>query len=234
MTGANVVVTDNRKPGWFFYPAWVVLSASGVPVAWAIAWALVSQVERAVGGTIQVGGQTRIAEDFLLLYIFLPVFGVVSGFPQYLLLRRYLPRMRWWIAATVLGWLLPFAVLRLFSATLSPALDVDSMWFVVLAIALIGGSIGLTQWLVLRQRVRRAAWWILASVLGWGMVRLVADETISSTLDVLSFGLLPPVATSIALWLLLDKLPQRESSGRNTPPNTHPHHRTNRRDQDRR
>ena len=48
------------------------------------------------------------------------------------------------------------------------------MWLVALEIVLIGGSIGLPQWLLLRQRVRRAAWWILASVLGWGVAVLVA------------------------------------------------------------
>ena len=208
-----MVTADNRKPKWFFYPGWVVLSAISIPIAWVVAWALISQVERAVGGTMQVGGQTRITEDFLLLYIFLPVLGVVSGFLQYLLLRRYLPRMRRWIAATVLGWLLPFAVVRLFSATLSPALDVNSLWSVAGTIVLIGGFSGLTQWLVLRHRVRHAAWWILASVLGWGMAILIGGDTISSLLDVLAFGLLPPTAASIALWLLLDKLPQREGGG---------------------
>ena len=208
-----MVVSDNRKPNWIFYPGWVVLSAISFLIAGVITWTLMSQIVKVVGGTIKLEGQTHITEDFLGFYVLLPVLGLVTGSLQYLLLRRYLSRMGWWIAATVLGWLLPAVVLGLFvlfSTTLSSALF----------FALIGGSIGLVQWLVLRQHVRRAALWILASVLGWGGAILVSGETISSQLDVLAVVLLPPTAASIAWWLLLDKLPQRERNGGNTPRNT--------------
>jgi len=208
-----MAIAGYRKPKWFFYPGWVVLSAIDIPIAWVIAGALISQVEKAVGGTIQVGGRTRITEDFLLACVFFPTLGLVAGCLQYLLLRCYLPGMGWWVAATVGGWLLPFIVGRLVSVTLSPAPDVNWMWSVVAGSVVFGGSIGLAQWLVLRRRVRHTGWWILASVLGWGMAMLVAGDTISSLLDVLAFGLLPPAAASITLWLLLDKLPQREGKG---------------------
>ena len=115
-----MVARDNRKPDLVFYPAWVVLSAISIPIAWYIALAIISQVEKTVGGTIQVGGQTHVTEDFLLVYVFLPMLGLITGFLQYLLLRRYLPRMGWWIAATVLGWLLLFVVLWSLSPPLSP------------------------------------------------------------------------------------------------------------------
>ncbi len=205
-----MVVRDNRKPKWIFYPAWVVLSVISIPIAWVIAWAIISQVEKAVGGTILVGGQTHITEDYLFGYFFLPALGLLTGLLQYLLLRRYLLRIGWWIAATVLSWLLLLVVLglsALFTFTLS----------IALAGVVIGGAIGLPQWLVLRQRVRRAALWILASVLGWGVALLLTDGAISSQQEVLSVVLLPPTAASIAWWLLLDKLPQRESNGGNPP-----------------
>jgi hypothetical protein len=212
-----MLVEVNRKPEWFFYPGWIVLNAISIPIAWVISWGLISQVERVVGGTIQVGGQTHITEDFLLSYVFFPALGLSTGFLQYLLLRRYLPRMGWWIAATALGWPLAFVGIRLIPDTMFTALVADSMGFVVLAIVLVGGSIGLAQWLVLHQRVRHATWWILANVLGWGVAGLVGGGTISNLLDVLAFGLLPPIATGVAVWLLLDRLPQREGSGRDTP-----------------
>ncbi len=201
-----MTATDNRKPRWFFYPAWFVLSAISIPIAWNIAWAPVSLVEKVVGDTIQVGGRTRITEDFLMSYVLFPTLGLLTGFLQYLLLRRYLPRMGGWIAATAGGWLLPFAVIAPLGVLL-PSFDVN----VILAAALYGGSIGLIQWLVLRRRVRRAGWWILANVLGWEMAGLATGETISSTLDTLAIVLLPPIVTSIAWWLLLDRLPRRHS-----------------------
>jgi hypothetical protein len=205
------MVRDNRKPKWFFCPGWVILSVVSVFVAWNIAWAVVSQIVQAVGGTIQVGGQTHITEDFLLFYAFLPVLGLVSGLLQYLLLRSYLPRMEWWVAATVLGWLL-FPVVggisTLLSITAPPAF----------AIVVIAGSIA-PQWILLRRRVRHAALWVLAFMLGWGAAFLFTDRAISSQQEVLAVVLLPPIAASIAWWLLLDKLTQRNSNKGNTPRN---------------
>jgi hypothetical protein len=102
------MITDNTRPEWFFYPGWVVLSAISIPIAWIIYWALISLIKKVVGDTIQVGGQPHITEDFLLLYILAPAIGLVTGIFQYLLLRRYLLRMGWWITATTLGWSLAF------------------------------------------------------------------------------------------------------------------------------
>ena len=205
-----MMVRDNRKPGWLFYLGWVIASALGIPIAWAITWAIMPLVTNAVGETVQVGGQSHITEDFLGLYVLLPVLGLLAGLLQYPLLRRYLARMASWIAATVLGWLLlsvVLGVLTLFAVAVPPAL----------VIVLIGGSIGLPQWLLLRQRVRRAAVWMLASVLGWGMALLLAPGAISNQQQVLAVMLVPPLAGSIAWWLLLVKLPQRESHWGNTP-----------------
>ena len=211
------MMTSSRRTTRFFYPAWVALSAISIPIAGVIALALVSQVGKVVGGTIQVGGHTRITEDYLSSYILLSVLGLVAGFLQYLLLRRHLPRMGWWIAATTLGLLLGLAGGRPLFRTLHSTLD--SAWFGILMTVLIGGSMGLAQWFVLRQRVRHAAWWILANVLGWGVVGWGA-ETLSNQMVIPAAGimLVPGIATSIALWLLLDQLPQREGSGRNPPP----------------
>ena len=72
-----MMTTNSRRTKWFFYPAWVALSAISIPIAGAIAWALVSQVERVVGGTMQVGGHTRITEDYLSSTILLAVLGLV-------------------------------------------------------------------------------------------------------------------------------------------------------------
>ncbi len=215
-----MMITDNRKPSWFFYLAWVALVSISIPIAFAIYWALISLVKEAVGSTIQVGGQSHITEDFLLPYILWPALGLVTGFLQYLLLRRHLPRIGWWIAATTLGWSLGLIGGRVLYRTLYGTLDVSAIWFEILMTALAGGAMGLAQWLVLHQRVRHAAWWILANILGWGVVGWGA-ATLSNQMVIPAVGivLVPGIATSIALWLLLDRLPQREGSGSNTPPN---------------
>jgi hypothetical protein len=204
------MITNNRKPGWFFYPAWVALSSLSIPIAFTIYWALISLAKEAVGGTIQVGGQPRITEDYLMPYIFWPAIGLVTGFLQYLLLRRHLPRIGGWVVATTSGLLLGLIGGRFIYLTLYGILDVRAIWFETLMTALAGGAMGLAQWLVLNQRVRHAAMWILANVLSWGVVGWGA-ATLSNQMVIPAVGvvLIPGITTSLALWLMLDRLPQR-------------------------
>jgi len=215
-----MMMTNNRKPKWFFYPAWVALMAISIPISFAIYWALISLITGAVGSTIQVGGQPHITEDFLLPYILWPALGLVTGFLQYLLLCRHVPRIGWWIAATTFGWSLGLIGGRFLYRTLYDTLDVSAIWFEILMTALAGGAMGVAQWLVLRQRVRHAVWWILANILGWGIVGWGA-ATLSNQMVIPAVGILlvPGIATSIALWLLLDQLPRHVDSIGNLPPN---------------
>ncbi|MGE5263037.1 MAG: hypothetical protein ACM3S0_06620 [Acidobacteriota bacterium] len=204
-----MMLSDNRKPAWFFYPGWVALSVISIPIGWSLTWAIVSRIVQVVGGRIQVAGQSHITEDFIGVYVLLPVLGLLLGILQYFLLRRYLPRMGWWIAATVLGWVVPLILLSFLSSVgLYPVLGVDPVWSGALGLTLLlGVPVGLCQWFLLRRRIHRAAWWILASILGWGVAGLISGETISSQLDVIAVALLPPTAASLAWWLLLDRLP---------------------------
>ena len=198
-----MMLQNSRKPGWLFYFGWVVASAVSLPLAFLIAFAIIAQVVKALGATIQVGGQTHITEDFLLLYIAVPLIGLLTGLLQFLLLRRYVPHMAWWMTATVLGWLLLLVLVNI-----SPGLAFTSLH--ALTGTLIGGAIGLPQWWVLRPRVPHAAVWLVASVLGWCGAFLLSDGA-------MTIVLLPPMVASIAWWLLLDKLPQRKSNGSNSP-----------------
>lgn len=200
------MIANSRKPKWFFYPGWVVLSTLSIPIAWLISGVIISQIERIVGGTIEVAGRTRITEDFLFDYVFFPTLVLLTGLLQYLLLRHYLPRIGRWVAATALGWLLGIAVVYLGYAVWPVALNANSVW----SSMLIGAVAGLAQWLVLRRWAPRAGWWALASVLGWGLVRLIAGEVFTSLLELLIIGAVPAAVTGLALWWLLIHLPQHE------------------------
>jgi hypothetical protein len=46
------------------------------------------------------------------------------------------------------------------------------------AVILMGLSIGLGQWLLLRRRLNRAGWWIVANVAGWGLFALITGQTL--------------------------------------------------------
>lgn len=207
-------IANYEKSRWFFYLEWVVLNAITAVVAGYVSLALLSLIVGAIGDTIQVAGQTRITEDFLLVYVFCPIIGLFTGVFQYALLRRYLPHMAWWIAATLLGWLLPFIVGFVFTAIIPHGLDPAISWE-VLGVALIGMTIGLPQWWMLRKRVHHAAWWILANGIGWAMVGLL-NHLSSEHFAVLSaVALIPAIVTGIVCWLLIT-LPKTEIKTRSS------------------
>lgn len=204
------MTATRREPEWFLYPGWIVLSALGIPIAWLLSGAIILQVERVVGDTIVVAGQTRITEDLLLAYLFFPLLGLLTGLLQYLLLRRYLPRMGWWVAATALGWPLGIAAVYLGYTIWPTILGANATWPKELLWVSVGTATGLAQWLVLRQRVSRAGWWILASALGWGLVRPIVGEVFVGLLELLIIGAVPAVVTGFALRWLLTRLPREE------------------------
>ena len=201
------MVMANERPRWFFYFAWVVLNVIAVIMAWYIAWAVISQVTEIVGDRIQVSGESRITEDFLFMYVLLPLVGLLTGILQYILLRRYLPHMGWWVAATFLGWLMPFIIGFIISPFLAPS---ASTFLVMLGMLLIGATIALPQWLMLRQRVLHASWWLLAYGLGWWMVGLLNLVTSDPFPVLMAIAFMPAITTGIVCWLLLDWLPNHE------------------------
>jgi hypothetical protein len=196
----------NEKPRWSFYFGWVVLNAVAVIFAGTLAWTITFQVVKLVGGTIQVGGESRITEDFLFMYVLLPTIGLLTGILQYILLRRYIPHMGWWIAATLLGWLMPF-IMR---ALLVPR---GGTFLIMVGMLLIGVTVALPQWWMLRQRVRHASWWLLACGLGWCLVGLLSLVTSEPIPVLLAIALVPTITTGIACWLLLDWSPTHELRG---------------------
>lgn len=201
------MVTTNRKPRWFFYPGWVVLNAITIVMAWYIAEKLISIIANVIGGTIQVGGQMRITEDFLFFYVLFPSIGLLTGILQYALLRPYLQHMAWWVAATILGWLLPFVIGSLLTFLIAPG---KGLLWIMLGLFLIGASIALPQWWMLRQRVEHASWWLLAYGFSWWVIGLLNFFTSEPVAAQLAIALIPTIATSIACWLLLDWSPKHQ------------------------
>ncbi len=197
-----MVITENRKPAWFFYPGWVVASAISIPIAWFVSMEVLALITSLVGGSIDLFGQIHITEDYFLGFILMPALGLISGLLQYLLLRFYLPRMEWWTAATAAGWVLPLLGFDLIALS-STVVDTTSVWAIGLFVVAFGACVGVGQWLVLRRRVRHASFWILASVLGWGIAFLPSGGSISSEVDILAVVLIPPIVASLAWWVLL-------------------------------
>lgn len=64
-----------------------------------------------------------------------------------------------WMLTTFAGWAI---ILVLAEFSMGPELRSFSLW------ALIGTLVGTIQWLLLKDKVARAGWWILAAAIGWG------------------------------------------------------------------
>lgn len=131
--------------------AWALLSALGC--AFGLATALLLNVPLMVlltpgGALVVLGG----------------LIGLAVGGAQWWVLREHQIAARWWVLSSALGaiggLLAGFALARA-----SGNFGFLNLWDT----ALVGGGIGVAQWLILRRSIRQAGWWVLASTLGWGI-----------------------------------------------------------------
>lgn len=102
-----------------------------------------------------------------------------------------------WIAATVVGWIVGFAACEALK-TFVTTVFVDGL--------VIGTFVGGAQWLVVRGRIRSAGWWIVASIIGFGLGKAVGDALLPAAGTPLGdalAGALIGVSVGVAQWLIL-------------------------------
>ena len=203
------MIANHEKPRLSFYLLWILLTMLCVPIAFFLNLFILRIIVRFVGDFIYVNGVQHITEDYLALYAFVPIMGLLTGVLQYWLLRRYLLHMGWWVGATIGGWLLG-ASLILMPGWLNPANAVLSL---DLAFLIMGLFIGVGQWLLLRRRLPRAGWWIGANVVGWGVLALITIGNSMGQFGLFSIGLLPACATALMLALLMKQVQPAGSRG---------------------
>ncbi len=155
------------------------------------------------------------------------VLGIALGTPQWLVLRRHLPRMAWWVPATSVGVALGLVVAVWWRFTLSYDYPTDLGFRV--AVAMMGASlglfIGLAQALVLKRHLPRAGWWVLTSVTAWAALATASLvwvgflETTGPLAEPLFYPvwgvivLVPGAITGAALvWLLRHPRPRKEAT----------------------
>ena len=63
---------------------------------------------------------------------------------------------------------------------------------------------GLGQWLLLRRRLPRAGWWIVANVTGWSLFVLITGPSLDQFWFMV-LGALPACATAVTFWLLTNQ-----------------------------
>ncbi len=120
---------------------------------------------------------------------------------------EYVRKAGWWILATAIGWSIGFIV----GLELTSGYSVTDKQAVIIFIVL-GASLGLTQWLVIRSQVQYAGWWIFANTTIWSfsgfagisIITIVngASITISSSAVLTSIATFLIVAESIRGFVL--------------------------------
>jgi hypothetical protein len=158
---ARLALAPVRRPGWRLWFLWLM--------AGSIGWGWPMDV-----GSFGEGPLLTIVPSLpavnIPLYASVAAGATVVGVLQWLILRRYVRRAVLWVpaslAAAALGFLLAAAV-GLSSGDAG----------LVAGVGAYGTLAGAAQWLVLRQHVARAGWWVLASTVGWCVAIPVGDVT---------------------------------------------------------
>lgn len=123
---------------------------------------------------------------FLLPNLSMVVIGIGIGVLQFFVLQYKIQQAWRWIVATLLGWTIGATLIWMFVQ------DGDDFF----AGLIIGLSLGVAQWIILRQEVQWPAWWIVISIVGW-------TTGIGLLPGIFLTGVLAGAITGIAIELLL-------------------------------
>lgn len=204
-----------EQPSWPFYLGWIILSTFAILLAFGGTFAVLALAVNWIGDWIVVDGERRITEDYLFSYVFPMLIWLFTSGLQYALLRRYLSKMSWWIPVTGGGWLFAVTTVIYFDRVFLEKFDLRlASWIIDLKWSIflfgMGALIGFFQWLLLRCRLPRSGWWVLASALGWGFIDLIVGLPFTGVFDILAIGLFPALATAVC-WRFLFRLQNRVS-----------------------
>lgn len=185
---------------WFVWLQWAFASGLGGAVGFALADAVLQTFSEAL--------YRAMAE-----IVIFGLLGAAMGTLQWLVLRRHFSQAGWWVAASAMGGTL----VGIGGASYGSKVQVN----LVIVYSLVGITLGALQWLVLRRRISRSGWWMVASLLGWALTvpvvrsldRLGLMRGLSETIGlILGFGLAGTVVGIVTGGLLVWLLWQ--SSGR--------------------
>ena len=140
--------TERSKSDWGLWLAWFLASLIGYAVGMLL------------GISIAYGLFDRDTFDAAMGVTLGVVMGAIGGFAQWIVLRERIPGAGWWILTSALGFAMVFGI----SGTARPN-ENPAMIGIRMAVAF-GLVVGALQWIILRQKVARAGWWVLANILG--------------------------------------------------------------------
>jgi len=174
-------------------------ATSASALAFLFQWTAVHSIAFTIAAAIDFGLVAYVNAlpfSFLSFFLLLAIAGAISGLciggVEIWLLRSLIPKQgKEWLLATIIstslgvifGGLLVAGILEIDTEIMTPL-----AYLIPAAFGMsIGAAVGTAQWFMLRQRVRRAANWILATLagrsLGWSAAIGFAIATIDSSIS---------------------------------------------------
>ena len=159
---------------------------------WMLASTVVLTLGVTVGGVGILIGAAFGGVGVLVGAMFGAVFGILLGIAQWLVLRRHVSWSGRWRLFTAVGGAASFAIavaiviifLPYRSGFIFGSFDTEFMAATVLGIVIvIGASLGIAQWFVLRWKISGSGLWVLASAAGPALIYLVVFYVTMFTLD---------------------------------------------------
>ena len=160
---------------WTFWAQWVLASVLGLTVGGGAAVPVVIATWNTVYSKQPSNEQGYLA-TFVGALLASAIVGNAAGLGQWLVLRTRIQKVGWWVLASAVGLATGLGAVFGSEATMpevwrfiwrfSHSLSMER----AIAGAMAGTAIGLAQWLVLRKRIQKAGWWVLASAAALAMV----------------------------------------------------------------
>ena len=140
----------------------------------------------------------------------LVLLAVLTSAAQLAVLTRVRPLTAGWFLASLAGWFT--------GAAISLSLGQFSSSIPLPMLVLMGGCLGLAQWVILKNHFSEAELWLPASVLGWTALGLATSGGFSIPQDLLLLGLVPAIFTGTALVYMTQKSFQARNPSANRAP----------------
>jgi hypothetical protein len=185
--------TLHKGVGWGLWVRWVIYSLLGLIVG------VISFVTVGIFAGDAIG---RFSE-FTFGVVLGATFGSSFGIAQWRVLRGHLRPVAAWTGATVVGFVIGGAIIF----GLMNGSEPDTTLLTKLGHGLLlGASLGVAQWLVLRTRLYDARPWVAISVVGWVVAELVGvalTALVGPPFDLLGLFLVGSVLPGAGMaWLL--------------------------------
>ena len=211
------------QAGWGFWLGWVLASTVGWFVGFIIGFILLA----IVGDIVGEDNGMNVLGLILGAFIFGASLGSMVGILQWLVLRRRVSRAGWWVLASTAGFIVGWGGVEVamymafgFPEEMGGMSSFTNVLGQAVVPALGGAVMGTLQWLILRGKVSRAGWWVLASTVGWALGVTVAEiipwgveemEILSSL--VVTGTVLGAVTGAALVWLLRQPVPEAQLEG---------------------